>query len=61
MTMSITTMVSIYDGRQLVGHVLHHLDERTYEAIDPESKSHGLFATHREAAAALPFRPTLHE
>ena len=52
--MSITTMASVYDGRQLVGHVLHHLDERTYEAFDPENKSHGTYATHREAAAALP-------
>jgi hypothetical protein len=60
MTMSIT-MCSVYEGRQLVGHVLHHLDERTYEAIDPENKSHGMFATYREAAAALPSRPIAHE
>ena len=50
------TMASVYDGRQHVGFVLHHLDERVYEAIDPENKSYGMFATHREAAAALPPR-----
>jgi hypothetical protein len=48
------TMASVYDGRQLVGHVLHHLDEGTYEAIDTENRSHGTYATYREAAAALP-------
>jgi hypothetical protein len=48
------TMASVYDGRELVGHVLHHLDERVYEAIDLENRSRGMFATHREAAAALP-------
>jgi hypothetical protein len=48
------TIASVYDGRELVGHVLHHLDERTYEAIDLENKSCGMFGTHQEAAAALP-------
>ena len=50
------TMSSIYDGRELVGHVLHHLDERVYEAVDLENKSRGMFGTHQEAAAALPSR-----
>jgi hypothetical protein len=48
------TMCSVYDGRQHVGFVLHHLNEQAYEAIDLENKSHGTYATHREAAAALP-------
>jgi hypothetical protein len=52
--MGITTMSSVYDGRQCCGFVLHHVDERTYEAIDLQNKSCGIFATHREAAAALP-------
>jgi hypothetical protein len=37
-----------------VGYVLHHLDERVFEALDPDNRSHGTYATHREAAAALP-------
>jgi hypothetical protein len=49
-----TIMASVYDGRELAGWVLHHLDERAYEAIDPDNRSHGTYATHREAAAALP-------
>jgi hypothetical protein len=61
MTVSITTMASVYDGRRLVGHVLHRLDERVFEAIDVENRSYGTYATHREAAAALPSRPTPHE
>jgi hypothetical protein len=48
------TMASVYDGRELVGHVLHHIDERIYEAVGLENKSCGMYATHREAAAALP-------
>jgi hypothetical protein len=48
------TMASVYDGRVLLGHILHHLDERAYEAVDLDNRSHGMFATHREAAAALP-------
>jgi hypothetical protein len=56
-----TTMCSVYDGRELAGWVLHHLDERVYEAIDTENKNYGMFATHREAAAALPSRPIPHE
>ena len=54
MSSGITIMASIYDGRQHVGYVLHHLDERLFEALDPENRSHGTFATYREAAAALP-------
>jgi hypothetical protein len=54
MSSGITIMASIYDGRQRVGYVLHHLDERVFEAIDVEKRSHGTFATYREAAAALP-------
>lgn len=52
------TMASVYDGRVLLGHILHHIDERTYEAIDTENKSHGTFATHQEAARALSSRST---
>ena len=51
---SAITMASVYDGRQRVGYVLHHLDERVFEAIDPENRSRGTFATYREAAAVLP-------
>jgi hypothetical protein len=54
MSSGITIMASIYDGRQRVGYVLHHLDERGFEAIDVEKRSYGTYATHREAAAALP-------
>ena len=49
MSSGITIMASVYDGRQR-----HHLDERVFEALDPENRSHGTFATYREAAAALP-------
>jgi hypothetical protein len=59
--MSITTMASVYDGRQHVGYVLHHLDERVFEAVGLDNRSCGTYATHREAAAALPCRSTLHE
>jgi hypothetical protein len=51
MSSGITIMASVYDGRQRVGYVLHHLDERVFEALDPENRSHGSFATYREAAA----------
>jgi hypothetical protein len=54
MSSGLTIMASVYDGRQRVGYVLHHLDERVFEALDPENRSHGTFATYREAAAALP-------
>lgn len=36
MSSGITIMASVYDGRQRVGYVLHHLDERGFEAIDVE-------------------------
>jgi len=49
MSSGITIMASVYDGRQR-----HHLDERGFEAIDVEKRSYGTYATHREAAAALP-------
>jgi hypothetical protein len=52
--MSIATLTCVYDGRQHVGYVLHHLDERVFEAVDIANRSYGVFATHREAAAALP-------
>jgi len=61
MTMSVITMSSIYDGRALAGHVYHDLGAGTYEAVDPDNRNHGKFATHREAAAALPSRPAQHE
>ena len=54
MSSGTTIMASVYEGRQRVGYVLHHLDERVFEALDPENHSHGTFATYREAAAALP-------
>jgi hypothetical protein len=54
MSSGITIMASVYDGRQRVGYVLHHLDERGFEAINVEKRSYGTYATHREAAAALP-------
>jgi hypothetical protein len=59
--MGITTMASVYDGRQCVGFVLNHLDRRVFEAVDTENHSYGCFATYREAAAALPCRSTSHE
>jgi hypothetical protein len=49
MSSGITIMASIYDGHQRVGYVLHHLDERVFEAIDVEKRSYGTYAT-----AALP-------
>jgi hypothetical protein len=49
MSSGITIMASVYDGRQR-----HHLDERGFEAIDVEKRSYGTYATHQEAAAALP-------
>jgi hypothetical protein len=61
MSSGITIMASIYDGRQHVGYVLHHLDERVFEAIDVEKRSYGTYAKHQEAAAALPCRPTPQE
>jgi hypothetical protein len=54
MSSGITIMASIYDGHQRVGYVLHHLDESVFEAIDVEKRSYGTYATHQEAAAALP-------
>jgi hypothetical protein len=54
MSSGTTIMASVYEGRQRVGYVLHHLDERVFEALDPDNRSHGTYATHREAAAALP-------
>ena len=51
MSSGITIMASIYDGRQRVGYVLHHLNERVFEAIDVEKRSYGTYATHQEAAA----------
>ena len=56
MSSGITIMASVYDGRQR-----HHLDERGFEAIDVEKRSYGIYATHQEAAAALPCRPTPQE
>jgi hypothetical protein len=52
--MSVTTMCSFYDGRQLVGYVLHHLDERglAFELIDAANQCRGKFATYQEARAA---------
>ena len=54
MSSGTTIMASVYEGRQRVGYVLHHLDERVFEAIDVEKRSYGTYATHQEAAAALP-------
>ena len=59
MSSGITIMASVYDGRQRVGYVLHHLDERGFEAIDVEKRSYGTYATHQEAAAALPWKPSV--
>jgi hypothetical protein len=39
--MGITTMASVYDGRQCVGFVLNHLDRRVFEAVDTENHSYG--------------------
>jgi hypothetical protein len=53
---SIPLMASVYDGTQIVGHVLYRIDARAYEAVDLGHRSYGMFATQREAAAALPSR-----
>jgi hypothetical protein len=44
--------VSVHDGPRCVGHVLAQ-GKRGYEAFDTDDKSHGIFATQLEAAAAL--------
>jgi hypothetical protein len=48
-------MISVYDGRQCLGHVLAR-GKAGYEAFDPSDKSLGIFETQRQAANALLIR-----
>jgi hypothetical protein len=45
-------MVSVFDDRRCIGHVLRR-GPRGYEAFDSHGVSFGLFPTKAEAAAAL--------
>jgi hypothetical protein len=45
-------MVSVFDGRRCVGHVLRR-GPRGYEAFDSHDVSLGIYPTKGEAAAAL--------
>ena len=47
-----TPLVSIYDGRQCLGHVLGR-GPKGFEAFDREDQSLGVFETQRQAANAL--------
>ena len=49
---TITPMVSVYDGRQCLGHVLGR-GPKGFEAFDRDDKSVGLFPTAKQAANAL--------
>jgi hypothetical protein len=60
---SITTVCSVYEGRQCLAFILHHLDESglAFEVIDTANRKRGVFATYQEARAAalaLPAPPT---
>jgi hypothetical protein len=46
-------MVSVYEGRECLGFILAR-GPAGYEAFDRDERSLGVFATQREAAAALP-------
>ena len=48
----ITPLVSIYDGRECLGHVLSR-GPKGFEAFDRDDKSVGLFPTAKQAANAL--------
>jgi len=47
-----TPLVSIYDGRECLGHVLAR-GKAGYEAFDRDDKPVGIFETQRQAANAL--------
>jgi hypothetical protein len=47
-----TPLVSVYDGRQCLGHVLAR-GKTGFEAFDRDDKSVGVFPTAKQAANAL--------
>ena len=47
-----TPLVSIYDGRECLGHVLSR-GPKGFEAFDRDDQSVGIFETQRQAANAL--------
>ena len=49
-------MVSVYDGTDCLGHVLHR-PRVGFEAYDSNDKLIGLFESQREAASALMSKP----
>ena len=51
-TTTTTTMLSIFDGRECAGFLLHRGKEGV-ELFDKEQRSLGIFPTEREAVAAL--------
>ena len=55
MTARPTPLLTVYDGRQCLGHVLAR-GKAGYEAFDPSDKSLGIFETQRQAANALLIR-----
>jgi hypothetical protein len=46
-------MLSVYDGRTCIGWIMSR-GKAGFEAFDADQRSLGVFATQREAAAALP-------
>jgi hypothetical protein len=46
------TLVSVFDGRELVGFILAR-GKSGFEALDHNEKSLGLFASQKEAATAV--------
>ena len=44
--------VSVYSGQSCLGHIISR-GRDGFEAFDPDDKPIGIFATQREAAAAL--------
>ena len=49
---AISPLAYVYDGREAVGHVLAR-GRAGFEAFDIEERSLGVYATQREAAAAI--------
>jgi hypothetical protein len=52
MTARPTPLLTVYDGRQCLGHVLAR-GKPGYEAFDPNDKSLAIFETRRRVANAL--------
>jgi hypothetical protein len=47
-----TAMLSVYDGRTCLGHIIAH-GKRGFEAFDADDNSLGTFPTDQEAADAI--------